>query len=93
AEAGRELGRFDSRPWLRPLPIPAAVVVTSDDRSVSPTKQRELAAALTAAVFEVAIDHLDVSDRSDVYNPALLDALDAVRARVGATLPGAAAVE
>ena len=21
-EAGRELGRFDSRPWLRPLPIP-----------------------------------------------------------------------
>ncbi len=22
AEAGRELGRFDSRPWLRPLPVP-----------------------------------------------------------------------
>ena len=46
AEAGRELGRFDSRPWLRPLPIPAAVVLTTRDELVAPGKQRQLAARL-----------------------------------------------
>ena len=48
AEAGRELGRFDSRPWLRPLDVPMAVVVTTLDEAVPPRKQYELAAALDA---------------------------------------------
>ncbi len=78
AEAGRELGRFDSRAWLAAVEIPAAVVVTSRDRAVSPTKQRELAAALRADVFEAPIDHLDLTDRPDDYNPALIAALAAV---------------
>ncbi|MGH2913728.1 MAG: alpha/beta fold hydrolase [Solirubrobacteraceae bacterium] len=86
AEAGRELGRFDSRPWLAPLAIPAAVVVTSADRSVSPTKQRELAAALNATVHEAAIDHLDLTERADLYNPALLDAIAAVSRPAGASV-------
>ena len=46
AEAGRELGRFDSRPWLGPVNVPAAVVVTSRDASVAPLHQRQLATAL-----------------------------------------------
>ncbi len=78
AEAGRELGRFDSRPWLSRLSVPAASVITTRDRSVSPRNQRELAAAIGGAVFEVAIDHLDVTERADLYNPALLQALAAV---------------
>jgi 3-oxoadipate enol-lactonase len=78
AEAGRELGRFDSRPWLDAVSVPAAAVITSRDRSVSPRRQRELAAAIGATVFEVPIDHLEVSIRADVYNPALLQALAAV---------------
>ena len=81
ADAGRELGRFDSRPWLSPVTLPAAVVVTSRDRSVSPSKQRELAYALGASVMEAAIDHLEPTDRADLYNPALLDALSAVAQR------------
>ena len=44
-EAGRELGRFDSRSWLAPLPIPTAVVLTSRDDAVPPRKQHELAGA------------------------------------------------
>ena len=81
AEAGRELGRFDSRPWLRDVHVPTAMVLTSGDTAVSPAKQHELARASGAApVVEVAIDHLDVTARADAYNPALLQALAAVGA-------------
>jgi 3-oxoadipate enol-lactonase len=79
AEAGRELARFDSRPWLGSVPAPAAVVLTTRDQAVSPRKQRELAAALGASVFEAPIGHLQITSEWRRYNPALLDALSAVR--------------
>jgi pimeloyl-ACP methyl ester carboxylesterase len=79
AEAGRELGRFDSRPWLSGLEVPAAVVLTTRDQAVPPRKQRELAAALGAAVFEAPIDHIEITSRPERYNPALLQAIAAVR--------------
>jgi pimeloyl-ACP methyl ester carboxylesterase len=79
AEAGRELGRFDSRPWLPSVNVPAAVVVTSRDSAVPPRKQRELAAALNASVFESAIDHLEVSMPGTDFNGVLLQAIEAVR--------------
>lgn len=79
AEAGRELGRFDSRPWLRPLPVPTAVVVTSRDDAVPPAKQLALAAALDAPVLEAPIRHLEVTSAPERYNPVLLKALTAVR--------------
>ncbi|MHB1833664.1 MAG: alpha/beta fold hydrolase [Solirubrobacteraceae bacterium] len=85
-DAGRELGRFDSRPWLSSISVPAAVVVTSMDRSVSPSKQHELARALGAAVTEAEIDHLEPTDRADVYNRALLDVLSAVTRQVSLTM-------
>jgi pimeloyl-ACP methyl ester carboxylesterase len=81
AEAGRELGRFDSRPWLASMQhMPTAMVLTSRDQMVAPAKQRELARASRAVVFEVDIDHLDVTDRAEVYNPALISAVAAVAA-------------
>jgi pimeloyl-ACP methyl ester carboxylesterase len=83
AEAGRELGRFDSRPWLAGVSVPAAMVLTSKDTAVAPAKQRELAAAVGATVFEAAIDHLEPTNRPDEYNPALLSALGAVAPREG----------
>lgn len=79
AEAGRELGHFDSRPWLGSVRVPAASVITSRDRSVAPGRQHELAAAIRATVFEAPIDHLEVTSRAAEYNPALLQALEAVR--------------
>jgi 3-oxoadipate enol-lactonase len=79
AEAGRELGRFDSRPWLSGLEVPSAVVVTTRDQAVPPKKQRELAAALRAAVFEAPIDHIEITARPERYNPTLLRAIAAVR--------------
>jgi 3-oxoadipate enol-lactonase len=75
AEAGRELGRFDSRPWLGSVQVPAASVITTRDSAVSPSKQRELAAAIGGQVFEAPIDHLQVTARADQYNPVLLQAL------------------
>jgi pimeloyl-ACP methyl ester carboxylesterase len=77
AEAGRELGRFDSRPWLPGIDVPAAVVMTTRDTAVPGTKQQELAAALRAKVFEAPIQHLEITTKSARYNPALLDALQA----------------
>ena len=80
AEAGRELGRFDSRPWLSALDVSSAVVLTSDDELVAPRKQRELAGALRAPIFEAPLRHLDLVFKAESYNPALLLALRAVGA-------------
>ncbi len=83
AEAGRELGRFDSRPWLHSVQVPAAMVLTGRDSAVAPAKQWELARAVDATVFEVPLDHLELTDRANEYNPALISALAAVGERQG----------
>jgi 3-oxoadipate enol-lactonase len=80
AEAGRELGRFDSRPWLSEMArLPAAMALTAGDTAVSPRKQHELAHAIGAQIFEAPIDHLEVTTRAAEYNPALLAAVAAVQ--------------
>jgi 3-oxoadipate enol-lactonase len=84
AEAGRELGRFDSRPWLASVRAPISVVITTRDEVVGVRKQRELAAASGGPVFEAPINHLDVVWRARDYNPALLEALKALAPQEGA---------
>ncbi len=84
AEAGRELGRFDSRAWLSPLSIPTAVVLTTADDAVPPFKQQQLAAALKAPMFKSPVRHLEVAAMAGAasaqrYNPVLIEALDAIR--------------
>jgi 3-oxoadipate enol-lactonase len=79
AEAGRELGRFDSRPWLGTVRAPLAVLITNRDQVVPVRKQQELAAAAGGPVFESPIDHLDIVSRADDYNQFLLQALESVR--------------
>jgi pimeloyl-ACP methyl ester carboxylesterase len=80
AEAGRELGRFDSRPWLPAVAVPIATVITARDELVPVYKQRELAAAAGGAVFEAQISHMEVTTAGPKYNPVLLQALESVRA-------------
>jgi 3-oxoadipate enol-lactonase len=75
AEAGRELGRFDSRPWASSVSAPVAVVLTMRDELVPPRKQRELADAYGAQVFEAPIRHIELTIKPDRYNPALLEAI------------------
>jgi 3-oxoadipate enol-lactonase len=84
AEAGRELGRFDARPWLGEVSPPAAVVVTTADRAVPPRWQRALAAGLRASVFESPGDHLACAVEPEGFNRALLSALGHLAAPVSA---------
>ncbi len=91
AEAGRELGRYDSRSWIRNLGVPAAVVLTQRDTAVPPRKQRELAESLNAPVFEVDGDHAAVTVKHELFNPALLEALASVRDRPDQSTSGATA--
>lgn len=87
AEAGRELGRYDARPWLSTLKVRAAVVLTSADTAVPVYKQRELAELLGAGVFEAPGDHGSVVAEYERFNARLLEAL----AHVGAKTPVAVA--
>ena len=83
-EAGRELARFDSRPWAASVAAPVAVVLTTRDELVPPRKQRELAEAYGAQVFEAPIRHIELTVHADKYNPALLAGIAAV---AGETTP------
>ncbi len=78
AEAGRELGRFDSRTWIRQLDVPSAVVVTTRDKAVPPRKQYELAESLRAPTFEIACDHSGVTVKGEEFCRVLLRALEHV---------------
>lgn len=90
AEAGRELGRFDSRPWLGELRVPSAVVLTRKDQLVPPRWQRDLAKRLGAPVFESPGDHLACARRWPEFNQALLAALAHVGADAAAPQRAAA---
>jgi 3-oxoadipate enol-lactonase len=57
AAAGRALSRYDAHPWAGQLGLPAAMLITTRDRLVRPSKQRELAEALHAQVIEIDADH------------------------------------
>ena len=82
AEAGREMGRFDSRVWLGSIDLPFAVVVTTKDEAVPVYKQRAMAEACRARVFEVPLRHIELVGRADLFNPALLEAISAVESSV-----------
>ena len=91
AEAGRELSRFDSRPWIGTLDVPSAVVVTTRDTSVPPRLQRELAAAVDGPTFDVDADHFAVTEARQDFNDALVRALAAVRGPGSPDPPGQSA--
>jgi 3-oxoadipate enol-lactonase len=84
AEAGRELGRYDGRPWLPALQAPAAVIVTEGDTAVPVGKQRELASLLGAPAIGAPGDHGAVVAESGAFAERLLEALATVAPRVRA---------
>jgi 3-oxoadipate enol-lactonase len=81
AEAGREIGRFDSRPWIGTLDVRAAVVVCTMDLLVPPTMQRALAERLGAPVVEIDSDHLAPGTTPRRFHRGLSRALDIVAPR------------
>ena len=75
AEAGRELGRFDSSWWVGELPQPRSVIVMTRDRLVPPRKQRQLARALQVEPVLLEADHDACSTQPARFVRALLGAL------------------
>ncbi len=68
-EAGSAVRRFDSRPWIGDLRVPAMVIVNSDDQIVPTRLQIELASHFTdedVAVIESG-RHESVMNRADEY--------------------------
>jgi pimeloyl-ACP methyl ester carboxylesterase len=78
AEAGRELGRFDSSGWVGELAAPAAVLVMTRDRLVPPRKQRALAHALGVEPVPVDGDHDACSVQPQRFVRALTGSLRAL---------------
>jgi pimeloyl-ACP methyl ester carboxylesterase len=81
AEAGRELGRFDSSSWAGTLTQPRSVVVMTRDRLVPPRKQRALAGALGVDPVLLDADHDACSTVPARFVGALLSALSAAGGR------------
>lgn len=79
AEAGRELGRFDSSRWTAELRQPRAVVLMTRDRLVPPRKQQALADALCVDPVRIDADHDACSLAPALFVTALLAALADVR--------------
>ena len=85
AESGREMGRHDLRYALGEIRKPAASVITTRDRSVPPSFQRELAAGLGATVHEVEADHMASASHVEEFNRALIEALESVERQIAAS--------
>lgn len=79
-QAGAAIASYDALPWIGEVDVPTAVVVTTDDRLVAPSRQLALAHSIPGAeVLEVAADHHGCVESEAVFVPALLDALARVR--------------
>lgn len=83
--AGKALLRYDSRPWIGGVDVPAAVVVTTDDDVVPTPRQAAMAERLPGATrFAVDGGHAVCTTQPARFVPALLAACHDVAARVGA---------
>jgi 3-oxoadipate enol-lactonase len=78
-EAGRELGRFDSRQWIDDVDVPTAVIITDHDDVVPVHRQLDLSSRLPdATLHRVAGGHSVCTLEPERFLPALLDACHSV---------------
>jgi len=74
-QAAVAIGRFHSREWLGDIRVPTAVVVTTQDRLVPPTRQLRLADSIPGArVHRVPGDHGVCVTQPRLFVPVLLEA-------------------
>jgi pimeloyl-ACP methyl ester carboxylesterase len=74
-QAASAIARFSSHSWINEVDVPTAVVITTRDDVVPPSRQRKLAAAIKGAVvFEVDADHVACVAAADKFVPALVRA-------------------
>jgi 3-oxoadipate enol-lactonase len=74
-QAAAALNGLDARSWMPEIDVPTAVVVTTEDHTVSPDRQRWLAEAIPGATtYEVHGDHRACIDDAAEFVPTLLAA-------------------
>ncbi len=94
ADAGRAMGEFDPSGFAASIDVPTAVVVTTEDKLVPPSKQRALAAAIPgAAIFGLAGDHRACWVQPRRFEAATIAALEWVTARAGSLDAASEAVQ
>jgi pimeloyl-ACP methyl ester carboxylesterase len=81
-QAGSALRHFDGEPIAARLSVPAAVVLTTQDRSVRPKLQRRMAEAINATVVEVDGGHFCNLLGASAFATATFTAVDAVVAEI-----------
>lgn len=73
--AGAALLRYDSSPWIPTVDVPTGVIVTAEDQTVSPARQRRLAEAVPGAFsLTVAGGHRSCVEAPKLFVPALVEA-------------------
>src|SRR5438067_12230630 len=83
-QAMSTLGRFSSHDWISGVDVPTAVVVTTRDRFIAPSRQIKLANAIAGAtIHPVHAGHAACVLAYRRFVPALLEACDSVAERVG----------
>jgi len=87
AEAGREICRFDSRPWLSALSVPTAVLATSADDVVPHHRQIDLANAIPHATLRIVPGgHTVCTTAPERFVPALVAACTEVASQAAARI-------
>jgi pimeloyl-ACP methyl ester carboxylesterase len=77
------MGRFSSHEWVGRIDVPTAVVVTTRDRAISPTRQLKLANAIPGAtIHPIETGHTACVLGADRFVPALEQACDSVADRI-----------
>lgn len=84
SEAGRAIARFDARGFAAEVSVPTAMVLTTMDRLVPPSKQAALADAVRAEIVELAGDHFAPLVQPREYSDVTRRAVDLVVDRVQA---------
>lgn len=84
SEAGRAISRFDARRFATDISVPSAVVLTTRDRLVPPSKQAALADAVRSEIVELEGDHFAPLVQPREYADVTRRAVDLVADRVRA---------
>jgi len=78
-EAGRAIGKFNSRDWIADVDVPTSVLITMRDRVVPVRRQVRLFESIPKAeAFRVDGDHDSVVANADRFVPTLLRAIASV---------------
>jgi pimeloyl-ACP methyl ester carboxylesterase len=74
-QAAAAVASFSSHSWINEIDVPTAVIITTLDDVVPPSRQRKLAASIKdAVVFEIEGNHVACVAAADRFVPALVRA-------------------